>query len=151
MSAMSAQPCLRSASRVAVAHPSTLRAGGEPLDIAVLDLSSTGFAFESATPVAVGSVVHVGLAGAGRADAEVAWSDGQRHGCTFRAPLTPEECAVAFRGSTIVRLTPAAAMPVRQVAAPRPSPSPHLYVALMILIGGAGWFGIGAALRFALG
>lgn len=149
-----ADACLRAVARVPVERPSTLRAEGRgPVDIAVLDLSATGFSFESATGIAVGTEVHVGLAGAGSADAEVAWADGARHGCLFRTPLTPEVVDAAFRGTDVVRLIPppppapreAAATPAAPVA--RRTLSPAMRYVLASMVGGAGWFGVAALLQ----
>ncbi|MGJ3628244.1 PilZ domain-containing protein [Sphingomonas sp. MMS24-JH45] len=153
IAAAPAEPCLRTAARTPIERPSTLRADGSgPVDIAVLDLSATGFAFESETPIAVGTEDHVGLAGAGRADAEIAWTDGERHGCTFRTPLTPDKCDAAFRGSAVVRLLPAA--PAPDASSPslpsRRSLAPPMRYVLAALAGGAGWFGVAALLRIAL-
>ncbi|SEN65462.1 PilZ domain-containing protein [Sphingomonas gellani] len=89
--------CRRTLPRATIARPSTLRAeDAVPLDVTVEDLSIAGFRFSSADPIAVGTPVRVGLAGAGRADAEVAWRKGTHHGCLFTSPLTPAAIEAAF-------------------------------------------------------
>jgi hypothetical protein len=94
---MNAASCRRTRPRAAIARASTLRTtDAEPLDVMVEDLSASGFCFSSMISVAAGTRVRVGLAGGGRAEAEVTWHDGKRHGCTFTPPLTPAQSSAAF-------------------------------------------------------
>lgn len=109
--------CRRARPRAGVARPSTIRTDdAAPLDVTVEDLSIAGFRFSSATPIAVGTPITVGLAGAGRADAEVAWRKGPRHGCLFTPFLTAEAIEAAFTnvGATATIAPRAATIPARR-------------------------------------
>lgn len=94
-------PCRRKGARAVVAQPSTVRTpDATPRDVTVEDLSHAGFAFTSTSAIPTGTILHVGLAGAGRASARVAWSDGDRHGCVFQPSLAPAQIQAAFSHAT---------------------------------------------------
>jgi hypothetical protein len=87
----------RARTRKTVVRPSTLRTDSlEPLDVVVEDLSVSGFCFSSAEPIRVGTSIRLGLAGAGQADAEVAWREGKRHGSRFTPALAQSTIDAAF-------------------------------------------------------
>jgi hypothetical protein len=91
----------RSRNRAIVAQASTVRAhSAVPVDVHVEDLSQDGFCFSSAVAIEIGTVIAVGLAGAGMASARVAWRDGDRHGCVFHPALTITQIDLAFTHST---------------------------------------------------
>jgi hypothetical protein len=89
----------RGAVRYEVDTLSTLRGyDGEPFDVIVTDFSRTGFAFVGDVDLRIGTIVSVGLSGAGAREARVLWCHDSSHGCQFLEPLTPEQIAKAFRG-----------------------------------------------------
>lgn len=145
--------CRRTATRVRVARPSTLRADERgPLDVTVEDLSPAGFSFSFSgdTPIAIGSLVHVGLAGAGRASARVAWHDGDRHGCLFAPSLTADQVDAAFTHSVDVPAVTSFVMADEAAPAAPAAPArlaPAARVALLLAGGGLGWVAIAATLR----
>jgi hypothetical protein len=90
----------RTRSRAIVAQASTIRAHSTmPVDVHVEDLSQDGFCFTSDVTIPTGTIIGVGLAGAGRASARVAWHDGERHGCVFHPALTNMQIKSAFSHS----------------------------------------------------
>lgn len=99
--------------RVAVQRPSTVRAEDfRPRDVVVEDLSSTGFRFVSATPVTIGTLLHVGLGGSGMSQARVVRADADHYGCEFVRPLSEDQLARAFTDSSVL----AGAFPALHVA-----------------------------------
>ncbi|RYF19839.1 MAG: PilZ domain-containing protein [Oxalobacteraceae bacterium] len=94
--ASDATPCRRDSNRSPILQFSTLRVADAPYNVRVEDLSPAGFAFTSTTPVAIGTIVYVGLVGAGRANAQVVWRGDQRHGCVFAPTLTTAQIEKAF-------------------------------------------------------
>ncbi|WP_448663337.1 PilZ domain-containing protein [Sphingomonas sp. CJ20] len=89
----------RGAIRFTVSSDTTLRgADGQPIDVVVENLSRTGFLFLSDTEIPAGSLVAIGLSGAGAREAQVVWRDGNRHGCEFLVPLPQSAMAKAFKG-----------------------------------------------------
>jgi hypothetical protein len=96
----------RRAERRATRAASTLRADGVagPIDVLVLDISSTGARIVTPAVLAVGQEISIGLAGAGVTRAFVAWRDADHYGCAFEAPIGAEATARAFSSAAIVRL-----------------------------------------------
>lgn len=93
----------RGAVRFPVGTESTLRgADGRPIDVVVDNLSRTGFLFVADAEIAAGSLIAIGLSGAGAREAQVVWRDGNRHGCEFLMPLPQSAMARAFKGSDAV-------------------------------------------------
>lgn len=64
-------------------------AGSARVDIDVVDLSATGFRFESFYGFAVGSRVFLSIPGLQPLEAVVAWRGDAAFGCRFFAPLHP--------------------------------------------------------------
>jgi hypothetical protein len=64
-------------------------AGSARIDIDVVDLSATGFRFESFYGFAVGSRVFLSIPSLQPLEAVVAWRGGSAFGCRFLAPLHP--------------------------------------------------------------
>lgn len=89
----------RGAIRFHVASESTLRgADGRPFEVLVDNFSRTGFLFVSDAEFPPGTLVAIGLSGAGSREAQVMWREGQRHGCEFLVPLPQSKMARAFQG-----------------------------------------------------
>lgn len=93
----------RGAIRFTVDSETTLRGmDGKPFDVTVENFSRTGFLFVGDVDLPVGTLVSVGLAGAGAREAKVVRRDGPRHGCEFLMPLPMRELAHAFKGQAQV-------------------------------------------------
>ena len=89
----------RGAVRFTVSSPTTLRGmDGKPVDVVVDNFSRTGFMFIAKVEFPPGTLVSVGLSGAGAREAKVVWRDGDRHGCEFLVPLPRSKMERAFRG-----------------------------------------------------
>lgn len=89
----------RGSIRFAVDSRTTLRGGdGRPVDVVIDNFSRTGFLFLSDIEFPAGTLVSVGLSGAGAREAKVVWRDGNRHGCEFLVPLPRSKMERAFRG-----------------------------------------------------
>lgn len=73
-----------------------------PRDVLVEDLSATGFRFRSPERFAIGSGLHLGLAGAGRAQARIVRVEADAYGCEFTVPLTTAQLAGAFSGGSVL-------------------------------------------------
>lgn len=144
--------CRRGDARAVIARPSTVRAPDEtPRDVTVEDLSSAGFSFSSAAAIPAGTILHVGLAGAGRASARVAWSRGDRHGCVFQPALTSAQVDAAFShaiGNPAASFAPAGTAIPADVARPAtPGLPPVVRFALTSLAGGLCWAALAAGLN----
>lgn len=93
----------RGAIRFTVDHGTTLRGmDGKPFDVTVENFSRTGFLFTGDVDLPVGTLVSVGLAGAGAREAKVVRRDGPHHGCEFLMPLPKRELVHAFKGQAQV-------------------------------------------------
>jgi hypothetical protein len=143
--------CRREEARATVDRPSTIRTfDAFPHDVIVEDLSQTGFSFTSSSTVPTGAIVHVGLAGAGRAAAEVTWRSGDRHGCRFRPPLGAAQLSAAFSQPIEASITSLAPMAFRvspsSLESRRGLP---LYLRFVVISGTGmlGWGIIASALR----
>ena len=89
----------RGAIRFHVASESTLRsADGRPIEVLVDNFSRTGFLFVSDEEFPSGTLIAIGLSGAGSREAQVVWREGRRHGCEFLVPLPQSKMARAFQG-----------------------------------------------------
>ncbi|WP_184086133.1 PilZ domain-containing protein [Sphingomonas xinjiangensis] len=89
----------RGAVRFYVAGEARLRGGdGGPVDVQIENLSRTGFLFLSPLEYPVGTLVTIGLSGAGLREARVVRSEGERHGCEFLEPLAETQMERAYRG-----------------------------------------------------
>lgn len=93
----------RGAIRFHISSDSTLRGlDGRPKQVLVENFSRTGFLFRSHAEFAPGTLVAVGLSGAGSREAQVVWRDGERHGCEFLVPLPQSKIERAFEGQKAV-------------------------------------------------
>ncbi|ATY32430.1 PilZ domain-containing protein [Sphingomonas psychrotolerans] len=89
----------RGAIRFHVASESILRgADGRPIEVLVDNFSRTGFLFVSEEAFPAGTLIAIGLSGAGSREAQVVWQEGSRHGCEFLVPLPQSKMARAFQG-----------------------------------------------------
>ncbi|WP_395331125.1 PilZ domain-containing protein [Novosphingobium sp. BL-8H] len=91
--------------RFSVDQDSTLRKpDGEPVAIKVENFSSRGFRFNSRScDLDVGTVVCVGLDGAGSQRAAVVWRSGSIYGCEFLTPVPRDRMAKAFTHARVAR------------------------------------------------
>ncbi|MDH4744788.1 PilZ domain-containing protein [Sphingomonas sp. CBMAI 2297] len=104
----------RGAIRFDTDSPSTLRTpDGGPIDVQVEDFSRTGFRFSSELDLPEGTLVSLGLSGAGSRAAKVVRRSGNTYGCAFMKALTEEEIAHAFRGQEHVLADLSAALAAR--------------------------------------
>jgi hypothetical protein len=71
---------------------------GAPVDVIVENFSRTGFLFVGDVDLPPGTLISIGLSGAGAREAKVIRRDGDAHGCEFLMPLPNREMANAFRG-----------------------------------------------------
>jgi hypothetical protein len=71
---------------------------GAPVDVIVENFSRTGFLFIGEVDLPVGTLVSIGLSGAGAREAKIIRRDGDGHGCEFLVPLPSRDMAKAFRG-----------------------------------------------------
>lgn len=104
----------RGAIRFDADSPSTLRTpDGAPIDVRVEDFSRTGFRFGSELDLPVGTLVSLGLSGAGSRAAKIVRRSGNSYGCAFMKALTEEEIAHAFRGQEHILADLSAALSAR--------------------------------------
>lgn len=88
----------RGAVRFLVDRETTVRGmDGRPFDAVVENFSRTGFLFAAPVALPVGTLLWIGLSGAGAREAQVVWRDGERHGCEFLVPLGRRDLRHAFR------------------------------------------------------
>ena len=150
VAAYDAASCRREDDRAPIQQPSTLRVGNAPHDVRVEDLSPTGFAFSSDVPISTDTIVHVGLAGAGRASARIVWRTGTVYGCIFEPALTAAQIEDAFTRSPDDTVTALAAR-VPAVAADGGTSQPQLSFvtrfSLLVLVSVIGWLVFATVLR----
>lgn len=83
--------------------PSTLRVpDGEPVDVVVDDFSRTGFHFTANVDLPIGTLVSLGLSGAGSRAAQIMRRRNNGYGCAFMKALTDEEIGRAFKGQEAI-------------------------------------------------
>lgn len=70
---------------------------GKPFDAQVENFSRTGFLFSADVDLPLGTLIWIGLSGAGAREAKVIRRDGPRHGCEFLMPLSQRDMQHAFR------------------------------------------------------
>ena len=93
----------RGAIRFNVDSATTLRGmDGVPFDVVVENFSRTGFLFSGDVDLPVGTLVSVGLSGAGVREAKIVRRDDQHYGCEFLMPLPKRELVHAFKGQAQV-------------------------------------------------
>ncbi|RYF08780.1 MAG: PilZ domain-containing protein [Oxalobacteraceae bacterium] len=145
-----AVPCRREDDRAPILQPSTLRISDAPHDVRVEDLSPTGFAFSSTVPIPIDTIVHVGLAGAGRASARIVRQTDTVYGCIFEPVLTAVQIEDAFTRSPSDTVTTLATR-ASAIAANGETSHPQLpfvtRIALLTLVSLMGWLVFATALR----
>lgn len=87
--------------------PGTVRSGIDPLDIMILNLSSTGFLARLDKDLEVGRVVSVGAASIGRVGAHVVWKEDDLHGFEFDEPLASDVVREASRVENVIAMVQA--------------------------------------------
>ncbi|WP_264938358.1 PilZ domain-containing protein [Sphingomonas caeni] len=93
----------RGAIRLDADSPSTLRApDGQPIDVIVDDFSRTGFHFTANVDLPIGTLVSLGLSGAGSRAAQVMRRRDNGYGCAFMKALSDEEIGRAFKGQEAI-------------------------------------------------
>lgn len=93
----------RGAIRFDADSPSTLRVpDGRPIDVVVEDFSRTGFRFISEADLPIGTLVSLGLSGAGSRAARIVRRRDNVYGCAFMAALSAEDIERAFKGQESV-------------------------------------------------
>ncbi|RYF11530.1 MAG: PilZ domain-containing protein [Oxalobacteraceae bacterium] len=149
-SAQDAVPCRREDDRAPILQPSTLRISDAPHDVRVEDLSPNGFAFSSTVPIPIDTIVHVGLAGAGRASARIVRRADTVYGCIFEPGLTSAQIEDAFTRSPSDTVTTLAAR-ASAIADDGEISQPQLpfvtRIALLALASLMGWLVFATALR----
>lgn len=89
----------RGSVRFTVDHDSTVRGmNGLPVDVVVENFSRDGLLFTGNVDMPIGTLISIGLSGAGAREAKVVRRDGNAHGCEFLQPLPRRVMASAFRG-----------------------------------------------------
>ncbi|WP_066800051.1 PilZ domain-containing protein [Sphingomonas soli] len=93
----------RGAIRFDADSPSTLRVpDGKPIDVTVEDFSRTGFRFISEADLPIGTLVSLGLSGAGSRAARIVRRRDNVYGCAFMVALSADDMARAFKGQESV-------------------------------------------------
>jgi hypothetical protein len=95
---------------------------GVPVDVIVENFSRTGFLFVGDADLAIGTLISIGLSGAGAREARVVRRDGDGHGCEFLVPLPNRDMANAFRGQEALVSSIEAALERRYREAEPPEP-----------------------------
>jgi hypothetical protein len=75
--------------RSVVIHALVREAGTTRVDIDVVDLSATGFRFESVYGFAIGARLFLSIPTLSPLEAAIAWRKGSAFGCQFIRPLHP--------------------------------------------------------------
>jgi hypothetical protein len=93
----------RGAIRFDTDSPSVLRMpGGEPIDVIVDDFSRTGFHITANVDLPIGTLVSLGLSGAGSRAAKIVRRRDNGYGCVFMKALTDDEIGRAFKGQEAI-------------------------------------------------
>jgi hypothetical protein len=90
------------ADRREVQIAATLRSDAGPQDIALVDLSATGFRAKLVAPLTVGAMVTVGTRSLGVREATIVWTNGSICGVEFVVPLTHQQVVQAREIDTVV-------------------------------------------------
>jgi hypothetical protein len=147
--------CRRTRLRATIEQASTVRTDySGPVDISVENFSKDGFRFSANSNISAGTLIRVGLAGAGQANARIAWQEGQHHGCIFLPALNHVQIEAAFshsgKDSSVESLT-LATKPGRLVANIHDSISkfaPQSRLVIVILMSIISWALLALALRY---
>ena len=145
----------RTSERLPVGRPSTLRASdGDPIDVRIEDLSTTGCRLNTPMPVEIDEEIMIGLPGVGMRPARVIWQQEDEAGCAFIAPLAYADVEATRTSETLMHVD-FGTRPIPSIALDVPlegefvSPRAKLFVilggalaawALMAGFAGAGYF-----------
>jgi len=138
---------LRRAERRATRAPSTLRTDGmRPIDVTVVDVSTTGLGVETHEELNISDEISIGLPGVGTRRAFIAWRRDNRYGCAFYSPLDEDDMARAFLGANLVAL---GAQQIVHVAKPSVTRAPdiehsHWYMPLDAILVTIGYLAAGS-------
>lgn len=88
---------LRARPRRKIFYPTQMRIGLWNARVHLLDLSASGALVHCATPIAMGTLIRIECAGMARS-ARVVWSEGERFGVQFFAPLSDAQVDAALAG-----------------------------------------------------
>lgn len=138
----------RTEDRVPVARPSTLRGpNGDPGDVLIEDLSTTGCRLATATDHAIGDEVMIGLAGVGIRQAQVVWAEEGHIGCAFDEPLSLNDIQKTRFAETVAEgrfgNLPTAAEEDAEDGAQGSDFSPRMRLAIIGSLAVASWLAIG--------
>lgn len=93
----------RSSERFDVGVDATLRGVDMlPIDVLVVNLSSTGCAIETPARLEKGAAVRLGLGQAGICEAKIVRRQGKIYGCEFVSPMSQADVAKALSADTVV-------------------------------------------------
>lgn len=92
----------RSSERHNVERLSTVRNEGIPSDVAIDNLSLTGFHLSGISALMEGDVINIGLAGVGIREARVVWTGEDAAGCSFSIPITTAEFEQTISANTVI-------------------------------------------------
>ena len=96
---------MRRAERRSTRAPSTLRTDGmRPIDVTVVDVSTTGLGVETEENLRISDEISIGLPGVGTRRAFIAWRRDNRYGCAFYSPLDEADMSRAFLSANLVPL-----------------------------------------------
>ncbi|MCW3836522.1 PilZ domain-containing protein [Sphingomonas canadensis] len=113
----------RGAIRFHVDSDSVVRGmNGVPVSVRVENFSRTGILFHGDVDLPEGTLISIGLSGAGAREAKVVWRDGDAHGCEFLMPIARRDMARAFRGQGEVLAELRAALARGTAVEPPPEP-----------------------------
>jgi hypothetical protein len=140
---------LRRAERRETSSPSTVRTDGmKPIDVTVLDFSTTGFRIDCEDVLAVSSEISIGLPGIGTRRAFIAWRKLSQYGCAFHTPIAQEEADRAFSASADVialgKQQQAVVTKPEAVAVKLDAEHNHWYLPLDAILAIAGYAGVAA-------
>ncbi len=124
-----------------------VRDGDAPVEVRLVDLTRDGCRIESDQVLAEGSVLRLGVAGIGRVDAIVRWSDEDSYGCEFTLPL-PEGAVTAAVACNVASLPIERAIELRRPAVAKWSRPARFALIGAIMVGP--WVAIGALALVAL-
>lgn len=93
----------RTSERLPVGRASTLRGSdGDPIDVRIEDLSTTGCRLSTPTPVEINEEIMIGLPGVGMRAARVIWQQEEEAGCAFIAPLAYADVEATRTSETLM-------------------------------------------------
>ena len=95
----------RTSERLPVGRASTLRgADGDPIDVRIEDLSTTGCRLKTPMSVEIDEEIMIGLPGVGMRAARIIWQQEDEVGCAFTAPLAYGEVEATRTSKTLTHV-----------------------------------------------